>query len=207
MLARTMKLFYTPTSPFVRKVLVAAREVGLDGRIDLETLRPVPTKADATLSAVNPLNKIPALVLDDGSTLFDSRVILEYLDTLHERAPLVPKAGPERFRVLRTQALCDGILDAGILVFYERLNRPKELHWEAWLDGQAEKARQGLDALEREHGSWGADVDLGQIAAAVTLGWLEFRGALGDIRPGRPGLFKWYEHFRTRPSMLATEPK
>jgi glutathione S-transferase len=201
-----MKLFYTPTSPFVRKVLVAARELGLDGRIETETLRPTPTKADATLSAANPLNKIPTLVLDDGTALFDSRVILEYLDSLHEGRPLVPRSGPERFRVLRTQALCDGILDAGILVYYERANRPKELHWEAWLDGQAEKARQGLDALEREHGAWGADVDLGQIAAACTLGWLEFRRPLADVRAGRPGLFAWYDRFRTRPSMRATEP-
>lgn len=202
-----MKLFSTTTSPFVRKVLVAAHELGLEDRIERVALRPVPTKADATLSAVNPLNKIPALVLDDGTALFDSRVILEYLDGLHERRPLVPRSGPERFRVLRTQALCDGILEAAILVFYEKQNRPAELHWEAWLAGQAEKAKQGLDALEREHAAWGEEPDLGQIAAAVTLGWLEFRSVLPGVRDGRPGLFAWYEGFRQRASMRATEPK
>ena len=201
-----MILYHTPTSPFVRKVLVAAHELGLANRIETRFLRPMPTRAEPTLSAANPLSKIPALLLDDGSALYDSGVICDYLDTLHAGPRLVPASGPARFRVLRQQALCDGILEAVILVFYERTMRPAELQWPAWLDGQAEKATQGLDALEREAPSFGAEVDLGQISAGVTLGWLELRGVLGDVRVGRPALATWYEAFRARPSMTATEP-
>lgn len=201
-----MILYHTPTSPFVRKVLVAAHELGLANRIETRFLRPMPTRAEPTLSAANPLSKIPALLLDDGSALYDSGVICDYLDTLHAGPRLVPASGPARFRVLRQQALCDGILEAVILVFYERTMRPAELQWPAWLDGQAEKATQGLDALEREAPSFGAEVDLGQISAGVTLGWLELRGVLGDVRVGRPALATWYEAFRARPSMAATEP-
>jgi glutathione S-transferase len=201
-----MILYHTPTSPFVRKVLVAAHELDLAGRIETRFLRPVPSKADPTLSAANPLSKIPALLLDDGSALYDSAVICEYLDTLHADRRLVAASGPARIRALRQQALCDGILEAAILVFYERTMRPAELQWPAWLDGQSEKANQGLDALEREAASFGPEVDLGQICAGVTLGWLVFRNVLGDVRAARPALAAWFEAFGARPSMKATEP-
>lgn len=209
---RAMKLYYTPTSPFVRKVLVAARELSVRDRIETEFLRPQPTQSDPTLSASNPLNKIPALVLDSGEALYDSVVICEYLETLAEGRALVPREGLERFRVLRTQALCDGILDAGILVFYEKVLRPGELHWQAWLDGQAQKARQGLDALDREAHAWmalgeGAPVTLGHVCAGVTLGWLEFRNVFGDVREGRPSLAAWYARFAQRESMRETVPQ
>ena len=92
------------------------------------------------------------------------------------------------------------------LLFYERVQRPAEFHWPPWLDGQAEKARQGLDALETEVASFPEPVDLAQIAAAITLGWLEFRAPLGDLRATHPRLFAWYDRFRERPSMKATEP-
>ncbi len=201
-----MKLYYTPTSPFVRKVLVTAHELGLADRVETVFLRPSPTKADATLSTANPLAKIPALITDEAAALYDSPVICEYLASLTSERSLVPAAGPERWRVLRTQALCDGILDAGILVFYERAHRPRELWWPEWLDGQTEKALQGLDALEREVPSWGEAPDLGQVCAGVTLGWLEFRNVFGDLRATRSKLFAWYERFRERPSMQRTEP-
>jgi glutathione S-transferase len=205
-----MKLYYTSTSPFVRKVLVAAHELGLADGIDTITLRPTPTKASPELSTINPLSKIPAMVTDDGTTLYDSRVICEYLDTLHTGRKLVPESGPRRFQILRTQALADGVLDAAILVFYERSQRPADLHWDPWLDGQAEKARQGIDALARDVRALakesGDGVDLAQIAVACTLGWLDLRKPLGEIRRGREELFGWYERFSARPSMKRTEP-
>lgn len=202
-----MRLYYTPTSPFVRKVLVAAHELGLADRIETVLLRPSPLALDATLSSANPLNKIPALILDDGSVIYDSPVICEYLDTLHDGPKLVPASGPARFRILRLQALSDGILDAGILAFYERLHRPEDRQWAPWIDGQTGKARQGLRALEEEARSFGPDVDLAQIAAGATLGWLEFRNVLGDLRADHPALFAWYDAFRARPSMQLTEPR
>jgi glutathione S-transferase len=201
-----MKLYYTPTSPFVRKVLVTAHELGLADRVETVLLRPTPTQADPVLSRENPLNKIPALVLDDGASLYDSPVICEYLDALAGGARLLPAAGTERWDVLRTQALADGVLDASILVFYERAQRPKELHWGAWLDGQTQKALQGLDALNEQAPRFGDAPDLGQIAAACAVGWLEFRAPFGDIRAGREKLFAWYDRFAARPSMTATAP-
>ncbi len=201
-----MKLFHTPTSPFVRKVLVAAHELGLADRVEAVLLRPSPTQADPTLSRANPLNKIPALALDDGTTLYDSPVICEYLDALAGSGKLLPASGPARWDVLRTQALADGVLDASILVFYERLHRPKELHWQAWLDGQTQKALQGLDALDAAAARFVDAPDLGQVAAACAVGWLEFRAPFGDVRAGRPNLTAWYERFAARPSMTATAP-
>jgi glutathione S-transferase len=197
-----MRLYYTATSPFVRKVMVVAHETGC--ALETTFLRPAPLETDETLSKENPLSKIPVLVTPDGP-LYDSPVICEYLDGLHTGRKLVPERGAERFRVLRLQALCDGILDAAIVVFYERLHRPKELVWEPWLEGHKQKAMQGLDALELEVTEFG-EVDLAQICAGITLGWLEFRAAVGDVRTGRPKLFAWYDAFRERASMKTTEP-
>jgi glutathione S-transferase len=196
-----MKLFHTPTSPFVRKVMVLAHEIG----VTLETtfLRPTPVKADPILSKENPLNKIPVLVTPDGP-LYDSPVICEYLDRENK---MIPASGAARWRVLRLQALCDGILEAGIVVFYEKTTRPPELHFEPWLAGQTEKIHQALDALELECDSFSSTVDLAQISAGITLGWLEFRKPIGDIRANRPKLFRWYDAFRQRPSMKDTEPR
>jgi glutathione S-transferase len=202
-----MKLYYTTTSAFVRKVMLVAHETHLADRIETITLRPSPTASDATLSRANPLSKIPALLLDDGTALYDSPVICEYLDTLHGGRRLLPPAEAPRWANLKRQALCDGIIEAGILVYYERTQRPKELHWEAWIRGQTQKAQQGLDELERDVAHFEPEVDLGQICAAATLGWLEFRAPIGDIRAGRPQLFRWYDRFRERPSMKATEPR
>ncbi len=201
-----MRLYHTPTSPFVRKVMLVAHEVGLISKIETIFLRPTPLKADATLSKDNPLSKIPALILDDGTALFDSAVICEYLDSLHTGRKLIPASGAQRWQVLKVQALADGIVEAGILTFYEESMRPKELQWEAWLQGQSEKARQALDALDQTAASFGPEIDLGQISAAATIGWLEFRNRFGDIRAGRSKLFAWYDEFQRRPSMIATAP-
>lgn len=201
-----MKLYGNDASPFVRKVLVAASETGLRDRIDYQALAVVPTQHNAEMAAVNPLMKIPTLIADDGAALFDSRVICEYLDTLHQGRKLVPAAGPDRWRVLRFAAMCDGMLDAGLLVRYEHAFRPKELHWEVWLEAQRVKSRQALDQAARELNP-AEPINLGQIALACAIGWLELRKPLGDIRPGRDKLFAWYEQFIQRPSMQATLPK
>jgi glutathione S-transferase len=195
-----MLLFHTPTSPFVRKVVVVARELG----VPLETtfLRPTPLQVDPVLSKQNPLNKIPVLVTPDGP-LYDSAVICEYLDRENK---LIPESGAARWRVLRLQALCDGILEAGVVVFYEKTQRPREIQFEPWLSGQTTKANQSLDALEAECEEFETVVDLAQICAGITLGWLEFRKPIGEIRANRPKLFRWYDAFRKRPSMKDTEP-
>lgn len=201
-----MKLYHTPTSPFVRKVMVVAHETGLADRIETTFLRPSPMQPDAVLARDNPLSKIPALVLPDGSSLYDSHVICEYLDAQHEGAKLLPAPGPARWTALRREALADGMLEAGVQVFYERKNRPEERQWEPWIEGQSAKARLALDALEREASTFGDGVDLGLVAIAVGIGWLELRDVIGDVRTGRPALFAWYDRFCERPSMRATVP-
>lgn len=200
-----MKLFYTDTSPFVRKVMIVAHELGVADRFEKFVFRPTPTHFNETLSACNPLNKIPALELDDGTRLYDSPVICEFLD---EQKVLIPARGAARFRVLKLQALCDGILDAAILAFYETTLRPEAKQWEEWIAGQSRKARQGLAELEVEAKSFerGAPIDLAQICAGAVFGWLEFRNVLGDIRGAHPTLTAWYDEFVKRPSMQATLP-
>jgi glutathione S-transferase len=165
----------------------------------------VPVEPNLELARDNPLMKVPTLVTDGGEALFDSRVICEYLDSLHDGRKLIPAAGGDRWRVLRLQALGDGILDAGIITRYELAIRPQEKQWSDWIAGQGKKITQGLDLAESE--SLGGPIDLGQIAIACAIGWLEFRKPIGDIRPGRPKLFKWYDEFAKRPSMQATVPK
>jgi glutathione S-transferase len=200
------RLFASTTSPFVRKVNVVAREVGLGDQLELVLVRPPPGTNDAAVQRDNPLAKIPTLVEEGHPPLYDSPVICEYLDSLHDGPRLIPAGGPERWRVLRAQALSDGVLDAAILAYYEGIQRPPERAWEPWVNMQKGKALAGLDALEREVPAEGAPLDLGQIAVACMLGWMEFRKALGDVRAERPALFAWYEAFRQRPSLRATEP-
>jgi glutathione S-transferase len=202
-----MQLFHTSTSPFVRKVMVVAHELGLADRITTEFLRPVPTSADARLSATNPLSKIPALVRDDGTALYDSSVICEYLCSLVPTQTLLPAAGEPRWQVLRRQALASGMLDAGILIFQEGHLRPEPLRWTDWTAGQGAKVRQALDALEREVPHFGGGFDLGHIAVACAFGWLEFRSVVGDLRVERPRLSSWYDAVLARPSMQATLPR
>ncbi|MDQ3033147.1 MAG: glutathione S-transferase [Myxococcota bacterium] len=202
-----MKLYSTPTSPFVRKVMIVAHEVGVADRIETTFLRPSPMQPDEVLSRDNPLSKIPALVLDDGSSLYDSHVICEYLDAQRSAgATILPTSGPARWTALRREALANGMLEAAVQVFYERRNRPEELQWAPWIEGQSAKVRLALDALEREAGTFGDGADLGSITIAAALGWLEFRGFMGDLRTGRPALFAWYDRFCERPSMRATTP-
>lgn len=198
-----MKLRYSPTSPFARKVLVAAIETGLDKRIELVTTST--TDPASGLIKDNPLGKVPALLLDDGSSLYDSPVICEYLDSLHGGAKLIPASGPQRWTVLRREALADGIMDAGVLGRGEVL-RPAGQQSPAFLALQRQKMAAAADALEKEAPSFGTGLDLGLIAIACALGYADFRYAADEWRKGRPGLAKWYEGFAKRPSMQRTAP-
>jgi glutathione S-transferase len=201
-----MKLWLNPASPFARKVRVVARETGLEGRIEEVSIAVSPVKPHAELARENPLVKIPALSTEEG-TLYDSAVICEYLDSLHGKAPLFPKAGTERWRALRLQALADGVLEAAVLLRYENAVRPEALQWGDWKSGQFGKVRGGLDALEAECGSWGSRFGIGEITAACVLGYLDFRFSDEAWRKSRPALEKWYAGIAQRPSMKATQPQ
>lgn len=202
-----MKLYYSGASPYVRKVMVTAIETGLDKKIEQVPANVAPHKPNADIARDNPLMKVPTLVADGGEVLYDSRVICEYLDSQHDGRKLIPASGGERWRTLRLQALGDGILDAGLLVRYETFLRPAEKHWPDWISGQTLKVTQGLDLLESDAELLAGPINLGQIAVACAIGWLEFRKPVGDIRANRPKLAKWYEEFLKRPSMQATLPK
>jgi glutathione S-transferase len=201
-----MKLYHNPASPYVRKVLVVAHETGLADRIEIESLALTPVTPDSGLNAANPLGKIPALALDDGTTLFDSRVICEYLDTLHHGAAMFPSVGPARWRALLHQATADGILDAAVITRYETALRPEALRWPDWIENQKLKFRRALGQLEPHAEGFAETIDIGTVAVGCALGYLDFRYPDEAWRPRCPNLARWFEHFSTRASMQATLP-
>lgn len=199
-----LTLCWGSASPFVRKVMVVAHELGLSGQIELRTSAAHPIERDIGIREFNPLAKVPAARSDDGTVLYDSRVICEYLDA-EAGGVLFPASGPDRWIALRRQALADGLLDAALLVRYETLARPESLRWSVWMDKQLEKVADALDAMH-------ADLpppdchDIGAIGYACALGWLDFRFSDLDWRKDRPALADWHATFETRPSMIATRP-
>lgn len=197
-----MKLRYSPTSPYVRKVMITAIETGQESVI--ETVPTNPWDPETDLPNDNPLGKVPALVVDEGLTLFDSPVICEYLCT-RVGAGLIPDAGVNRWRVLRLQALGDGILDAAVLRFLEG-KRPEEIQKPDWIERQKRTIGRAVDSLEAAVGEWGEELTLGQITAGAALGYLDFRFPGDEWRQGRPALTDWYEAFAQRPSMQQTVP-
>lgn len=198
-----MKLFYSPTSPYVRKVNVCAIELGLDEK--LERILTNPWEKDASLLAENPLSKVPTLITDDGMVLFDSPVICEFLDSLAGGNKLFPAGGKERWLALRLQALGDGMLDAAVLRFLER-KRPDGQQSGDWDDVQRNAIQRTLSYLESEVKDWRGQITIGQIAVACGLGYLDFRFANDAWRQEHPGLSEWFAKFVERYSMQKTIP-
>jgi glutathione S-transferase len=196
-----MKLLYQTHSPYARKVLVFAHEAGLADKIEVIHQETSPTLRNETVFAENPLGKVPVLIRSGGAAIFDSDVICEYLDTLHE-ARLIPQGGEARWRALTTQAVAQGMAEAGIAIRWETVRRPEALRYEPLRDGYIEKLVASYDWLERE-----LDVaeqpNVGHIAVATALSWLEFR-ALPDFRSGRSRLSAWFDAFEARASMRMT---
>jgi glutathione S-transferase len=196
-----MILRSNPASPFGRKVKICAALAGLSDRIQI-------SEADTNdpaepLRRQNPLGKIPALVLEDGQTLFDSRVIVEYLDHLAGGGVLIP-AGESRFAALRLQALCDGLCDAALLQVYEGRWRTPERHEARWLEHQAGKVARTLAVLEAEPPAMTPRLDVGHVATACALGYLDLRFA-GAWRSDHPALVAWLGDFAGRvPAFEAT---
>ncbi len=206
--ARCMKLLHSTASPFVRKVMVFAHETGLADRLALASCVVSPVARDARVVPHNPSGHIPTLLLDGGEALYDSVVICQYLDTLHDGPPLHPPVGIARTRTLCLQALADGIMDAGVLIRFETALRPEPLHWQAWVDGQGAKIASSIESLRT---TWRAHLhgplDMGVIAVACALGYLDFRLPPQTWRPAAPDLADWYDAFALRPSMQATRLK
>jgi glutathione S-transferase len=191
-------------SPFGRKARIAVSVLGLGGRISIETADP--SDASDSLRGQNQLGKIPVLILDDGSALFDSRVIVEYCDHLAGGGKLIPRDPAARFAALRLQALCDGVLDASVLIVYEGRWRPSEKQEPKWVDHQAGKVTRALQALEAEPPPIDPTPNVGQIALACALGYRDIRFQ-GTWRADYPRLVQWLDRFAaTVPAFNATKP-
>jgi len=198
-----MKLRYSPTSPYVRKVTVTAIETGLDKRI--ERIFTMPASAP-DLPNDNPLGKVPALIMDNGEPLIDSPVIVEYLDSLHSGTKIVPTSGDARWKALRLQALADGMLDAAVLRLMET-RRPANEQSKAWMERQRTVVHRGLDWLEQHAGELDESLTIGNITAAIVGDYLDFRFGSDDWRKERPKLAQWQKRFAARPSFKETYPK
>jgi len=196
-----LKLHWAPTSPYVRKVMVAAHELGLADRLDL--IRTTPANVVADVAAENPLGQIPTLVLPDGTAIFDSLVIVEYLNAL-AGGGLVPDAGPRRWQTLTLHALGHGVIDAANRRVTELRRPPAEIS-RRLLDMKHAEIGRALDAIEHAPPETGR-VDVATIAIAVGLGYLDYRFEQEPWRDGRPALAGWYAAFASRPSMGATMP-
>jgi len=199
-----MRLRYSPTSPFVRKVMVTAYEKGLETSLDL-----IPTNVwdpDTDISSDNPLGKVPALLLSNGDTLYDSIVICEYLDSLEPAPRLFPITGPERWQALRQHALANGAIESGVSVLLEKRRPPQQQSGE-WITRQLSKIKLALNALEEDAPELGEDVTIAHITIGCCLEWLEFRSVDASWRTGRPHLTRWHRDFSLRRSMYETTPK
>ncbi len=198
-----MKLFFSPTSPYVRKCLVVAHEVGLVGSIELLPAAAHPVTRDPSIIAVNPLGKVPTLITDDGVALYDSRVICEYLNDLGG-GQLFPAAGAARWTALTLQSLADGMLDAALLARYEVAVRPEPLRWADWTNGQIDKLHTSLASLEASCAGFGDRTDIGTLAVACALGYLDLRYADMNWRTRYPAVAQWAARLGQRPSMQAS---
>lgn len=197
-----MKLYFAPPSPFARKIRVMIEEKGLQSQFQLEARNPFDIPAD--LVAANPLSKVPTLILDDGTVLFDSTVIAEFIDSLG--APkLIPESGAARWSALRWQSLADGILEAGQSIQLER-RRVENERSPGWMQRQANTVARGLDLAEKEIETLASSLTIGHISLGCALGWLDFR--LPDLpwRAERPKLAAWDGVFGSSPTMQATRP-
>ena len=208
-----MKLFHSASSPFVRKVLVVAHEVGLADRIALQPAAAHPIDRSAAIRAENPLGQVPTLVTDDGLALYDSRVICEYLDalgggSLFGRGPgqgqgqgqgQVHGKGKGRWRILAWAAMGDGLMGAALLARYEAAVRPASLRWDDWTEGQMSKVEDVLDALERIAPELDPGADIATITFGCALAYLDFRFPERAWRRDRPAAAAWYEGFGPGP--------
>ena len=202
-----MKLLGSLASPYVRKVRVTLVEKGIECPLELENV----WAADTTIQKVNPLGKVPSLLLDDGSVLYDSRVICEYLDSLKAANPLIPAAGRERIEVRRWEALMDGVLDAIVLVRLEEIQREPKERSEKWVLRQMAKVEAGLLVAARDLGkqAWcvGEKLTLADITLGCALGYILFRYANIDWRGRYPNLAAHYDRLMQRSSFSSTVPQ
>lgn len=199
-----MRLYFSQTSPYVRKVMVLLHETEQLEAVQLVPASGTPLAPAEGLGAANPLTKVPALERPDGPTLYDSRVITQFLNA-RAGAALYPQA--RYFDVLTLEATGDGIIDAALLMVYESRLRPEEIRFPEWVEGQWSKIERALDVLNtRWMSHLNGPLDAGQISVACALGYLDFRHDARNWRQGRDALAAWFEAFSNRASMVQTRP-
>ena len=196
-----MKLAYSPNSPYVRKCVALAIQRGIDKQVELWTVG----TTDPALLKVNPLSKVPTLVLDDGTALYDSPVICEYLDSVGDGPKMFPPMGPARWKALRQEALGDGILDA-TQPRRREIALPQDEGRQTYIALQQGKVKAALAVLEAEADSLGMLTNIGEITIACALGYMDFRYANEPWRPGHPKLEAWYAKVAAMPAMARTAP-
>jgi glutathione S-transferase len=202
-----MKLIGSLASPFVRKVRVVLAEKKLDYGYELENV----WTAETRIHLSNPLGKVPCLVMEDGSTMYDSRVIVEYLDTLTPVCKLLPPNGRDRADVKVWEALADGVLDAAVLMRLEKTLRPEAQQSAAWIERQMVKVHAGLATMSANLGETpfcrGNQYSLADVAVGACLGWLEFRFPEITWRVDYPNLARLFDKLSERPSFKDTMPQ
>ncbi|WP_459618147.1 glutathione S-transferase [Bordetella sp. 2513F-2] len=200
-----MKLIGSLTSPYVRKVRVVMAEKKLDYQLDIENV----WAADSQIQKYNPLGKVPCLVMEDGGALFDSRVIVEYLDTLSPVARLIPQSGRERAAVKCWEAIADGVLDACVIIVKEN-QRPEPQRSPEWIERQHGKIQASLDAMDKSLGDhphcMGVNYSLADIAVGCALGYLDLRFPSLDWRADHANLARLYDKLSQRASFTDTAP-
>lgn len=201
-----MKLYHASASPFARACLTAALELGLGDRLEIVPTSVAPTRPNRDYERTNPLRKIPALETDDGEVVYDSAVIIAYLDHVAGGDKLVPADKPARFRVLTDYALAQGMMDAAVLLRYETALRPEEHRWPDWIADQSDKIASGLMHFEQRPERLREPVTSAQIGLGCLLGYLDFRFEGMGWADRCPNIEEWYSAFSGRDSMLRTEP-
>ena len=201
-----MKLIFSPSSPFVRKVRIAAIELGLIDKIELMPTTVAPGQANDEYSRITPLKKLPALILDNGDVIVDSYVIVEYLDELAGGGKLIPASGPARWKVRSDHSMVQGMLDSMLLCRYEKMVRPQGLQWQAWNDDHWNRAWQGFARFDKQADVLSRPLDIAQIALVCALGYADFRFADCGWRKAYPNLDAFHEKMLTRPSVKISLP-
>ncbi len=199
-----MKLIYASASPFVRKVHVVLLETGLIEDVSLVEVTTTPVNTADQAVAANPTGKIPALILEDGSSVYDSRVICRYLND-RAKADLYPTDAI--WKILTLEATADAIMEAAVLMTYERRIRPEDMVYEPWIEAQWAKAERSIAAIATDWVEYlQGPLTIGQIGVACALNYVDFRHADRDWRATNPQLADWFASFSERPAMVATRP-
>jgi glutathione S-transferase len=201
-----MKLTFSAGSPFARKVRIAAIELGLIDRIEFVPTTVAPATANDEYSKITPLKKLPVLILDDGSVILDSYVIVEYLDELAGGGKLIPASGPDRWKVKSDHSMLQGMLDSMLLCRYENMVRPKELRWQGWADDHWNRAWRGMARFNDKAEVLARPLDIVQISLACVLGYADFRYADCGWREAYPHLAAFNERMLMRQSVKISVP-